>query len=204
MQGIDTEAGLATVQNNHKLYVRLLHKYHDSQKGFVSDFRDALDKGDQELATRLAHTLKGVSGNIGAQAVQEAARKLESLCKKGLSGKKIESMLTEVESTLATVIAAIEGLAPAQADETDTVAHAIDMHRVEPIIRELGRLLQENDTDAADSLEELEQLLGTAQYRPLIGKLEAAISSYDFEEAQDQLKVLCGRLNLDTAFVDEQ
>jgi hypothetical protein len=78
------------------------------------------------------------------------------------------------------------------------------MSKVEPLIRELGRLIVENDTDAADSLDELESLLGTAEYRPLISKLEAAIGNYDFEAAQEHLKLLCDRLDLDMAIVDEQ
>ncbi|MBT4269388.1 MAG: Hpt domain-containing protein, partial [Deltaproteobacteria bacterium] len=36
----------------------------------------ALENGDIELATRLAHTIKGVSGNIGAMELHVAARDL--------------------------------------------------------------------------------------------------------------------------------
>ena len=38
---------------------------------------DAWKSGDRELAQRLAHTLKGVAGTIGAVDVQAAAQAVE-------------------------------------------------------------------------------------------------------------------------------
>ena len=66
LAGIDTRAGLARAQGNRMLYRRLLEKFREGQGRFVKEFREAAQSGDAEAATRLAHTLKGVAGNIGA------------------------------------------------------------------------------------------------------------------------------------------
>ena len=46
----------------------------------------AWEKGDMETARRLAHTIKGVSGNVGAEEVQREAASLESVIKNGDEG----------------------------------------------------------------------------------------------------------------------
>jgi PAS domain S-box-containing protein len=201
LRDIDVQAGLATVQNNQKLFLKLLQKYHDSQKSFMTDFRNALGGDDPEAATRLAHTLKGVSGNIGAKAVQAAATELEFACKEGLSSEVIEKKLSGVTTALEVVIAEIADLDRKDIHETASVGHTINKAGLEPLVIELARLISENDTDATDRLEELERLLGTSQYRPLIEKLGAAISNYDFDAALDHLKALCLELELDTAAI---
>jgi PAS domain S-box-containing protein len=199
MKGIDVQAGLATVQGNQKLYLKLLQKYHDSQKDFVTEFRTAASENDQESATRLAHTLKGVSGNIGAHDVQAAAKELESACKEGKSGKALESKLITLQGVLVIAITDIENLKGKEARKTSAPSQPIDQAVLEPLIRELARLISEDDTDASDRLEELEQQLGTSRHKSVINKLDSAISSYDFDLAFNQLKVLCSELDLDTS-----
>ena len=46
-----------------------------------SQITQAVDQGDGEAAVRLAHTLKGVSGSIGADALQQAATEVEAALK---------------------------------------------------------------------------------------------------------------------------
>lgn len=61
-------------QGNEKLYRRLLDKFYQSQFDFLEQFKQARQSDDDpEAATRAAHTLKGVAGNIGAGALQQAA-----------------------------------------------------------------------------------------------------------------------------------
>ena len=77
LPGIDIQAGLTRVEGDLALYRRLLRRFQGDQAGFASTFRAAWTRGDLKTATRLAHTLKGLAGNLGAQALQEAARRLE-------------------------------------------------------------------------------------------------------------------------------
>ncbi|MFM7192756.1 MAG: response regulator, partial [Microcystaceae cyanobacterium] len=74
---LDTQDGLRRVLGKKTLYLSMLRKFLASQSSFQSQITAALETGDHQTAERLAHTLKGVAGNIGANAVQEAARQLE-------------------------------------------------------------------------------------------------------------------------------
>ena len=66
IDGLDTTDGLARVGGNRKLYVKILRQFVEQQGPANDQVADALATGDHALAERLAHTLKGVAGNIGA------------------------------------------------------------------------------------------------------------------------------------------
>ena len=73
VEGLDTKDGLTRVAGNRKLYLKLLRQFAEQQGPSVEQITAALAQGDAALAERLAHTLKGVAGNIGAKPVQAAA-----------------------------------------------------------------------------------------------------------------------------------
>src|SRR6516164_4970861 len=83
VDGIDSADGLRRVGGNHKLYVKLLRQFASQQADVVGQIRAALATKDSESATRLAHTLKGVAGNLGAGPVQAAAAAVEKLLREG-------------------------------------------------------------------------------------------------------------------------
>lgn len=81
LPGIDTAAGLAQTRKL-TLYLRLLAKFRDTQgRAFVSECRQAITAGDWPLATRLAHSLKGVARTLGAMELGQAAFALEEACR---------------------------------------------------------------------------------------------------------------------------
>src|SRR5262249_29166149 len=73
VEGLDTADGLLRVAGNRKLYMKLLRQFVEQQARTPAEISTALAAGDRTLATRLAHTAKGVAGNLGARAVQTAA-----------------------------------------------------------------------------------------------------------------------------------
>ncbi len=62
--GLDVPLGLKLARGREKLYLSLLKKFVDNQRDFITFLDAALVTGDWETATRLAHTLKGVAGQI--------------------------------------------------------------------------------------------------------------------------------------------
>ena len=107
LPGIDTKAGLMVVQGKLPLYCKLLNMFYKSQGNFEHQFRTALaNKQDPQAATRTAHSLKGVAGNIGAQDVQKAAHALEMAC--GNDTEDLERLLNAVLEKLQPVIAGLE------------------------------------------------------------------------------------------------
>jgi HPt (histidine-containing phosphotransfer) domain-containing protein len=103
---INMEAALARLDGNRKLYRRLLLMTHSDHALTAQAIRQALDGKDFELARRLAHTLKGVAGTIGADELRTAAKDLEMAIAEG-NAALYDGTLRAVEQNLAVVMASI-------------------------------------------------------------------------------------------------
>ena len=77
IQGVDLDAGLKRVAGNKRLYRSLLEQFTRKYGGASAEIDAALKSGDRTLANRIAHTVKGVAGNLGITPVQSAAESIE-------------------------------------------------------------------------------------------------------------------------------
>ncbi len=73
--GINLADGLKRVGKNRRLYRDLLVQFAATQGEAAAEISAALETGDIKLAERIAHTVKGVAGNIGITEVQSLAAK---------------------------------------------------------------------------------------------------------------------------------
>lgn len=107
LPGINVAEIVRRIGGNVALYFSLLDKFRVKQWNFATSFREALAANDQDTAERLAHTLRGIAGTLGAESLQDLARLLESSIKKGESGE-VDSLLARVDKELAIFIASID------------------------------------------------------------------------------------------------
>ncbi len=104
IEGIDSTSGLNHVGGNRTLYRDLLVRFAGDFGSLGMDFSRLLDGGETDEAVRLAHTLKGVSANLGADSLHRKAAVLEKALKEGrVPGK----FLIDVEEETAALINAI-------------------------------------------------------------------------------------------------
>ena len=115
LPGIDMSLGLKRVAGNRKLYVKLLRDFHRDYPAAVRTIQEAIDGKRDEEALRLAHTLKGVSGNLGAMDLYAAAEEVEAALKTS-DKEKASACLPGVEQRLQTVISGLAGLAETAAN----------------------------------------------------------------------------------------
>ncbi|MES1162859.1 MAG: response regulator, partial [Rhizobacter sp.] len=83
LPGIDVQIGRNSTMSNDALYRRLLGMYREGQRHFGAQFGTARASGDHATALRLVHNLRATSGSLGAVAVQQSARALETACARG-------------------------------------------------------------------------------------------------------------------------
>jgi signal transduction histidine kinase/CheY-like chemotaxis protein/HPt (histidine-containing phosphotransfer) domain-containing protein len=107
LPGIDSRVGRASTMGNDRLYRRLLAMFCDAQRDFASQFRAARTAGDEQTALRLAHSLKGLAGSLGARHVQASAGALEHACHEQAGAACIDALVDDVARDLQPVI---EGL----------------------------------------------------------------------------------------------
>jgi polar amino acid transport system substrate-binding protein len=186
LQGVDTEAGLARVGGNVRSYLKLLNKFAENQSDAISEIRSAVADGDGELSVRLAHTLKGVGGAIGATALQEAAAKLEATLKKD-SQALPKKLIAAAEQELDRILGLLTDLASAD-DGGDADATGSLPADLPEKLRALLDKLDEYDTEAEDLIDEIiGQVKGTEIHDSLLS-LRKRVGQYDFEAAAEELK----------------
>ena len=98
--GLNVAEGLRRVAGNKKLYRKLLRQFSNTEADAAQRIASALAENDRALAERLAHTVKGVAGNIGAAAVQNAAAHLEKAIEGSAPAAEIEVLRVSLEECL--------------------------------------------------------------------------------------------------------
>jgi HPt (histidine-containing phosphotransfer) domain-containing protein len=207
--GIDVKAGLATTMDNPKLYTRLLNKFKDSQAGFADLFAQALLDADATAPARLAHTLRGTAGNIGARQVQAAAGELEQACLGQAPEAVVQAALAEVLAQLAPVIQGLRVFAgdePVGAVAQQAAAAASPVDAAGPLpgdaapelqpthpaweagLGKLEALLADSDVEAMDVLEGLQEIASGHQQRDALRRVAKAVEAFDFDAALDALQ----------------
>ncbi len=111
--GLDVQAGLLHTMGRKPLYLAMLRRYVVGQKDCAINIRIALDAGDTVSAQRAAHTLKGVSGTIGAKAVSALAGTVESAIREQQSRQRIDRALDELAPILGALTGALQAWLPA-------------------------------------------------------------------------------------------
>ncbi|MDR1514767.1 MAG: Hpt domain-containing protein [Synergistaceae bacterium] len=91
---------MARLGNNKKLYEKLLTRFLAEYSDFYEKLRAAVDGNDLEGASHLAHTMKGLAGNLGADDLQAASLAVEILCKAGSVTPEMEENLEKFSREL--------------------------------------------------------------------------------------------------------
>ncbi|HEX6274554.1 MAG TPA: response regulator, partial [Polyangiaceae bacterium] len=185
IDGLDARDGETRVMGNRKLYVKLLRQFVEQQGPALERLATAFAKGDTSAAERLAHTLKGVSGSIGAKAVQAAAATLESMIHEGAAADEIETARQRVAAALDPLVAALRNRLPAPpAELAAPAAEPIDPAKVRAATGRLMTLLSESDAECGDFVEAHRALLQAVFPVSQWSEFEKLIQQYAFGEAR--------------------
>ncbi|MEW6164244.1 MAG: response regulator [Pseudomonadota bacterium] len=187
--GLDMAGGLKRTANNRKLYLSLLKKYAAGQADAVERIRAALAANDRATAERDAHTLKGVSGNIGADAVQEVARRVEAAIKGGAEPPALETDLHACRESLDGLVAAIRAaLGEAPPPAIDAPRPAVTLAALRAPLDKLLALMEDGDSEAVDQFATLRPALETVLGMGPVAVIGTALDGYDFDRALDDLR----------------
>ena len=175
IDGLDASAGLRRAAGNRALYLRVLRQFMQQEADVTARLAAALSRRDFEAAERIAHSLRGVAGNIGFAALQADAATLENAIRVGAG---IEYAHLAVETRLSAILASLRaalgnGHEAAALPSAPAATHAA----------RLAAMLASADGDAATYLAEhgatIKSLFSQADY----GELERAVTHFDFERA---------------------
>ena len=184
--GLNVAEGLVRVAGNKKLYRKLLRQFANTEADAPQRIASALADKDRTLAERLAHTVKGVAGNIGAHAVQNAAAHLEKAIKGSAPEAEIEALRVVLGQCLAPLIQGLQTALEGKDGEAGS-APAADPEQVKVAVEQLSRYLAESDAAAIDCFESAAPQLRTLFSAPEFEHFASLIENYAFSEAYEQL-----------------
>jgi CheY-like chemotaxis protein len=200
MPGISVKSGLAKVGGNQKLYQKLLSKFRRNHEAVADDIRNALEKNDPETATRLAHTIKGLAGNIGAQELHRIAVDLEAALRQE-PNENLAQRLEAFSEALDLVVGSIGALELQKPDASEIrlpaqpIAKSIDRDHIFSLISKFRQLLEEDDTRATRTFETLRKAIPPGMAEDVLVYLDEHLDGYAFEKALETLNVLEQTLN---------
>jgi PAS domain S-box-containing protein len=186
VDGLDQGTGLRRALGRPTLYRQLLARFVEGQRDTPNAIDQALRAGDADTAERLAHTLKGVAGNIGAMPLQDAAGELETALRGQAPREQIAACLAVVRAHLRTLVA---GLAPQL--EKFVLPGEAAVPQGDAVLQRLADLLAQDDPQAVDLLATHEPLV-REQLGPQYAAVADVIGAYDFEAAVVALRTAAG------------
>jgi two-component system, sensor histidine kinase and response regulator len=202
IEGVDVVDGLRRVAGNQRLYRQLLVKFAATYGDAGAQISSSLQGGDRNAGERIAHTVKGVAGNIGINRVRFAAERLE----KGIreNDDAVPSLLQDLTSILRPQIDSIErALAKslisasengpksesASKKDLDFVAAFLNLAR-------LRVLLEASDGASEEAFRTLQSVLSGHIENERLDGLGAEIDDFDFCAALGTLDEIAQELEL--------
>ena len=199
--GLRMEAALQRVGGNVKLMRKLLSRFVETQIDAMHRIATAIENNDLAGATREAHTVKGLAGNIGAAGMADAAGKVEQMLAMGTTKGRDEAivdMANELSELVARIAMAMDDkpAAVAAADDAPAATQPADLAELNAVVRDMAHLLAQDDGAAVKLLDRLCAALTAAGQGEHARQLRRVLGQYDFEGALDELKAAADALNI--------
>jgi CheY-like chemotaxis protein len=190
--GLDTKDGLSRVAGNQRLYLKLLQQFIEQQGPVPALIIEALGRHEDSLAERLAHTLKGLTGSIGARNLQQVAAKLEKAIVSRLPAADFLPLVRDLSGGMEDLVCRLraalppEEIAPGSAAPVKTV----DPAQSKRIVAEMMSLLNNLDPTAAECLEANRDVFLALLPEDSYAQFEQSVNGFAFAEALAQVQVV--------------
>lgn len=182
IEGIDLRVGRSRLMGSDSRYARYLRLFAEQNIELPLQLQTALDARDLTTAQRLAHTLKGSAGQIGAEQVRGAAEAFEKAVTDGASTATLTEMVSTITEVLILTVNGIYAALPAQSAPSRSEGDAGS------VIAELLQLIENDDAKALALFDGhwglLEKVLGPVDCLAL----KEQLGQFDFDQALETLR----------------
>jgi len=196
LHGIDLKEGLKGTGGNASLLRKILMNFLHDHAEDAQALRKALNEHDLEPAQRIAHTLKGVAGSIGAHELRRAAIAMDAAIRSRTNESYLR-LLDRLENNLTLVIHSLQKLEQ-QSDVIAPASAALDAETVPQLTERLEGLMHDRDPDAEEIARALHSRIDSPLMQPLAKELVRQLEAYDFDAASHTLRQLKRKLEVST------
>jgi len=180
LPGINMENVLSILDNDYDLLHKLLLMFCEDHTDAAEKMRALLADGGRAEAQMLAHTLKGLVGNLGMEKLFQLADELEKVLK---SGGEPGDLVDRFQEEMKIVLDGLAFLESEQTQETHQEKREINRASLDPLLEQLLQQLKKMNPLAVDLLPEINTALGN-NYPAHFAMLEEQVDAYEFEAAE--------------------
>ena len=203
LDGINVQLGLKLTGSNPSFFIKMLISFEKEFNNTHQTLETALKENDLTTINIQSHTIKGPSGNIGAEKLFNLSAQIEQAAK----DKQIEqlsSLLELFRQSMDEVLKSISYVKqnfsnqlesthpPTTTQSNDT----INKNKIKPLLIELKNMLQKGDTESVKHVESLSQFFSHSKYQKKLNQLTDLIDDFEFEKAIYLLLKITQDLNI--------
>jgi CheY-like chemotaxis protein len=187
--GFAFKEALLRLGNNRELYASQARMFASRHRDDLGKVLLLIQKGNRPGAVRELHTLRGVAGTLGAQALASRLSELEMAAKGLVEVPVIETLLNATEVHLEEACEVMLKLADSLASPSrDVTPPPLIDEEINGKLDEFGRLLKDSNMSALDSFESLRAIFAVDSESAI--KVREAMASLDFAAALEALNMM--------------
>lgn len=181
LQGVDINYGIGRIGGNKRLYGKLLRDFITDHAQDMVLLNDALNAGDTTRARRIVHTLRSVSGTIGALTMEALAENLElALAKTPAQTVDLEAFSAEFMRLMQVLQASFNNSPQTQHTEAESAPNlAAERQR----IQHLYELLKQSNAQARPLFAACKADIARLLPEDKLQQLAEQIEEFNFQEA---------------------
>ncbi|WP_374328603.1 CBS domain-containing protein [Azonexus sp.] len=184
--GLDTRLGLHAVRGKQAIYERLLNSFAGSHLDDFAKIRELLLCGEEEEGRRLAHSIKGAAGTLGATRVFEAAAAVDHAIRQQRPVSDVLDLVDALDNAYRELHDALARL-PASSAPAEVAGETLSSAQIRSRLDGLVRQLIDGDFAVQSRLQRDAEVL-----RQALGGMHPAferkIAEYDFPAAAELLE----------------
>ena len=184
--GLDYAFGLNAVRGKLASYQRLLGKFASNHAADFAAIRQQLAVDNIDEARRLAHSLKGAAGALGASELQKIAAQLEMAIRDRIDASQTEILIDQCDQTYSTLSRQLLGVLGTLEAAPDTPVSLASQSR---LLGDLRQLLGQSEMSVQTLVQQQATTL-RALFGPRYALFEQSVSAFDFESALALLDAL--------------
>ncbi len=186
LNNLDYNDGLMRISGNTDVYLDILRRFSKDNKDFDTKLMHYLKEQDYQSAERLAHTLKGAAGNIGAKTLARLAADVEKSIIEKLPISIIDTELALVMEEIKVLLDQVGNLL-SETNEMNSVekTDGAEITKTE-FLEELSKLaaaIREYDVAAEKMYGKMRGFVSNLKYHNEYEKMGEYLGNLDYEEA---------------------
>lgn len=200
LPGIRIKSAVRRFGGKAELFRKVLATFRKDYINAIREIEESLEQGDFERAQRMAHTIKGLAGNLGAASLSESSGTLESRLQNGAK-EDLEELLSQIERDLREVLdsaAVLESQAAPESKE-DRVPDGVDTPdatELAVLIVELDALIRKGHFGSFEAFQALQDKMGHNGPQEKMNQLKELLDKFDFSAARKVLDSIAASLEI--------